>query len=723
MAPQPQAKRRVAVVGSGIAGMSAAYHIASQSKDVEVVIFEKEDSIGGHEMPIKTPFGTVDLGFMVLNHETYPNLMAFYEEHNIPIEPTDMSFAISTPQLSWAFGSGASNLAALLVNPSFWSFVADKSRFHTDARRFLSQCDEATPPPTTMAEFCKEHGYGSSFVDGWLLPFCQAVWSADGKSARDMEAFTILGFLRNHAFLSWQFVQWFTPKGRTSVTLKRFASLFKQHDVTVHTSSPVCGVQRLPEGGVQLHFEHNTTAVFDDVVLATSSGVALQLIRDATADDRRCLGGFRSSSTQLIVHQDTSLMPSQRRLWSSWNVLASKENSELPILSYWVKSIQHVPEEKLFITLNAPSSYLEVKQQDVVHHRQVAHPILDVAAVQSQRLVHREHQGKGGIWYAGAYLHNGFHEDGFRSGIEVARELLRKPSIPLMPVADHFDDPHTVLKGTTTHVRYSPENGRVVHSFSYPLCYDYIDVDVGLHAWWGGLFREDHFGAQEDTLSVAVRKEVARQTGTWPAAAVDMITMPREFGYCFNPITVYLCWSDQARTAVDYVVAEVSNTPWNQRTVHVLPMKEAKMVDGRLQIERLKSLHVSPFNAEPDGDATWRYRFQLPAGKPSSPGWRFALTVELYTSQSCDTKKLSASMDLTSANKRRVWFRNVVPQALQVHFWIHWQAAILFLVKRLSFVPNTTVVGWQAVTRKDFSVYILTVMAVLLAFVFKMTLL
>ena len=228
-----------------------------------------------------------------------------------------MSFAIAMPQLSWRFGSGLTNLLHLVANPKFWSFVRDKSRFHTDARAFLAECDNGTLPSTTIGQFCHEHNYGTAFVGGWLLPFCEAVWSADSQAAQDMEAYTILTFLRNHAFLSWDVVQWFTPKGRTTVTLERFTALFKQLKVKVRTSANVTHVARQPNGTVLITLagaaqsaeDSAQSRTFDDVVLATPAGTALKLIAQPTEDDTRCLAGFRSSQTELVVHTDPSLMP------------------------------------------------------------------------------------------------------------------------------------------------------------------------------------------------------------------------------------------------------------------------------------------------------------------------------------------------------------------------------------------------------------------------------
>jgi DUF1365 family protein len=155
--------------------------------------------------------------------------------------------------------------------------------------------------------------------------------------------------------------------------------------------------------------------------------------------------------------------------------------------------------------------------------------------------------------------------------------------------------------------RYDPENGQVVHKFRHSLTYDYINVDSNFRAWWGGLYREDHFGDPQVPLTEAVRELVRRETGVYPSGPVDLVTHLREWGYCFNPIALFLCWDTEARGAVRFVVPEVSNTPWGERTVQVLDLSTARKgaEDGTLVIEKPKTLHVSPFNPMPDSQATW----------------------------------------------------------------------------------------------------------------------
>lgn len=452
----------------------------------------------------------------------------------------------------------------MLIKPKFWKFVRSKSKFHADGLAFIEQ---RSPPKITLRQFCNDNGYDTAFVEGWLQPFCEAVWSAPTSTALDMEAYTILCFLRNHGFLRWAVLQWYTPKGRTSVTIERFTALFAELGVTVRTSSTVKFVTRPAADGaeVNLTLADESVHTFDKVVLATPSGTALKLMSDVDAADTAALGGFTSTANRVVLHTDAALMPTKRQHWVSWNVIQFAELEDLSALTYWVRPLQHIPVDNLFISLNPPPK-LPAKGT-VLHELWTAHPVLNVAAARCQHVVQTRYNGHRSVWHAGAWLHYGFHEDGFRSGIEAARSLLGDMSIPLMPV--EATPVHLEFSGWTTHTRYD-ESGKVVHGFRYPISYDYVDVDVGVKRWWGGLYRADHLGDPADTLSVAVRKEVAAQTGHWPVGAIDVVTMLREYGAVFNPITLYFCWDSTERNKVDFVVSEVTNTPVRSRASLVL---------------------------------------------------------------------------------------------------------------------------------------------------------
>lgn len=689
-------RRRIAVVGGGIAGMSAAYHLARYAPkgSLEVTLYEAAPDIGGHEMSVDTKFGRVDLGFMVLNRETYPNLLRFYAEHGIEVEQTDMGFAIDTASASWAFKGGLGAVFRLLTSAGIWRFLWDKHRFHADAHALLEAVAKGQDASAagTLEDFCATHGYGSAFVLGWLQPLCEAVWSTPRSAALKMEASTILTFMRNHGFLRWSTIQWYTPKGRTVHTVAKFTQLFRELGVRVRCGAAVDSIRRLAPGGVELKVAGEANLIqADEVVIAAPAGVALKLLANPTKDDKQILSGFRCSNNRILLHTDPMFMPRDKRLWSSWNVIdvaMESGSSAKATLTYWVKPLQHVNEENLFISLNPPVVGEQEKKDSsvVLDERWAVHPVMDCRALDSQRRVHAGHQGAGNVWYAGAYLHYGFHEDGFRSGIEAARGILKDASIPLLPnVVEAFTKTHWNFIGKTTHARYNPDTGRVVHTFSYPLQYDYLPAAADYRRWWGGFHREDHFGTQE-SLDTAVREAVLEATGTFPTGAVDCITTLRVCGHAFNPITVYLCWDASARHRVTHLVAEVTNTPWQERTVQVLDLSKAERgPNNTLVMTKPKTLHVSPFNPTPDGDAQWRYTLRLPGPDIEA----FYARIELFEDKKCQRRVISATMDLHCSGPPPGPAR-LLPPSLVTVFRIHLQAAILFLFKGATFHGNKT---------------------------------
>jgi predicted NAD/FAD-binding protein len=244
--------------------------------------------------------------------------MRFYREHSIPLDKTDMSFAIQHRQYEWSFVARPANIARLFATPSFWSFLLAKNRFHSDALSFLAGADaghiDARSLRQTLEDFCKEHGYADAFVIGWLSPFCQAVWSTAPTLALKMEAYTILSFLRNHGFLSWTPVQWYTPKGRSKVTIDCFQRLFAEHSVTTRTGAKVAGVRpSTPTDKTQrplvVELANGECVDADHVVLATPSGTALPLLKSPTPLQREVLQHFRGSKNHVVLHTSPALMP------------------------------------------------------------------------------------------------------------------------------------------------------------------------------------------------------------------------------------------------------------------------------------------------------------------------------------------------------------------------------------------------------------------------------
>eukprot|EP01129_Flabellula_baltica_P011974 TRINITY_DN5338_c0_g1_i2.p1 TRINITY_DN5338_c0_g1~~TRINITY_DN5338_c0_g1_i2.p1 ORF type:complete len:693 (+),score=113.11 TRINITY_DN5338_c0_g1_i2:103-2181(+) len=682
--------KKIVVIGSGISGLSAAYHLLKYDPSVRITLIESEDEIGGHEMPVETVYGTVDMGFMVLNQVTYPNLLRFYEEMNIPIDETDMSFSVEDPDTSFksfAFGSNAQT-ARFLMKKDGIVFLKEKKRFHEDSNEYLRFPENATDG-ITILEWLNQRNYHESFIYGWVVPFCAAVWSSPIDGAGNLEAYTILQFLRNHGFLNWSTIQWYTPSGRTKVTLDRLQQWFSERDVEILTNSKVTEINRSEEG-VYVSF-NGGTELYDEAVIAASAGVANRIISDKTDIEKEILEGFRTYPNDVILHTDPSMMPSDKRNWTSWNII--KDNGEY-VVTYWLKNLQHIDEENLFITLNPSQDWIDRNTSSIVFRKTMYHPLLDKIAVKSQKDIHKI-QGSNKIWYAGAYLRYGFHEDGFVSGIEVARGLLKNNAIPLDPVRlGQVSSLHKVLSGKTTHARFRP----ISRSFEYDLCMDYIDLDTATGV--RGYHRSDHFGDNQISLPETVRRLVRDETGEWVTGPIDLLTHLRSYGHCFNPISFYFCWDSVNREEVKYVVTEVSNTPWNQVKCHVLPVESSSV----LKTSMVKNLHVSPFSPMPDGYHKWNYRITLPTRDS------FKIDASIVLEDSENNKLLQATLNLEEP--KRTPFLYYLPRTTLVWLGIHWQAIICYTLG-LKFYPNTT-----AAPNYDLPWLLLKVLLIIIALVF-----
>jgi len=785
---------RVAVVGSGVSGISAAYHLRKHGAlDMEVVLFEANpEKIGGHANTVRTDSmpHAVDAGFMVCNHDTYPNLFRWFADMGVPLEPTDMSFCVTDKQdRTWAFGWSIWAWARMLPTKRFWIWLANMDRFHREALAALETDDQGADE--TILEFLEKGGYDESLIGGWIIPFCAAVWSSPSSAAGGMNARALFVFLRNHGFLAWRVPHWLTPKGRCGgAYLPRAEAWFKEHNVQVRLGYSLVGAARLMPQGVELSFVGKPSQVFDKVVFATPAGACREAIVALRPDWHELMQGFRTHKSDVVLHSDAqAVMPRERLWWASWTVAKSG------MFTYWLNNLQHQPDARgkgkgkgqggqdLFETLNPPSDC--TINESLVHGRYVmTHPVMDKRTLLSQAQYHAEKtkwlhalepiSGTSSdldrsVFLAGAYLHHGFHEDGFRSGIEAARAVLEDPSIPLLPVPFARLEPmHETYRGHTFHARFpkpkdepkdeahngplsdSAETARdgchsqVAHSFNYGVTYDYVDVSGAVRYWWGGLYREDHFGDPCVELHEEVRRRVCRETGVYPVGCVDLLCSLRAYGYCFNPISLFFVWSSEDRQTanLDFVVTEVTSTPWEQRTVHVLDLRnmpcDLKPASKKKRsFVRVKSIHVSPFNPVPDGEQLWEYTLHsLPGDKTSASAskgagkvpwkvpWKVHVTVSLFASPERLAKRQATVVaDLNLAKRERDPTKGVsayLDRQLSVHagkWWqpfaamlppllpeypplpwsainqlrIHFEAIRLFL-KGLRFTPNT---GWS----------------------------
>lgn len=416
------AKRRIAVIGSGISGLSAAW-LLDQSADV--TLFDTDSRLGGHantvfvEQPGE-PAIAVDTGFIVYNVRNYPNLVALFEHLNVPTEVSDMSFAASLQagRLEYS-GSGLDGLFGQKSNffrPRFWRMVRDVLRFYKRAPALLN---DASLQGMSLGEYLDRNSYSKGFIDDHLLPMGAAIWST---TAADMRAYPLQAFIRffvNHGLVQLaDRPQWRTVKGGSREYVSRIAAQFKG---TIALNSQIAAVQR-EEHGVRLLDRNGQMSTFDDVVIATHTDQALALLGDADADERSVLGAFEYTRNVAVLHSDINLMPKRRNVWSSWNYLSEPGSlgTEQLCVTYWMNRLQNIDEATpLFVTLN-PSR--PVDPSKLIRTFDYAHPLFDTKALEAQKLLWSL-QGRRNTWFCGAHFGSGFHEDGLQSGLAVAEAL------------------------------------------------------------------------------------------------------------------------------------------------------------------------------------------------------------------------------------------------------------------------------------------------------------
>jgi len=418
-------RRRVAVVGSGIAGLSCAW-LLNQAHDV--IVFEAAGRLGGHAhtVDVQGEDGVfpVDTGFIVYNERTYPNLTALFAALDVPTEDSDMSFAASLEggALEYA-GTGLRGLFAQRRNifrPRFWAMLHDLRRLYRQAPG-----DEVLQNPDliSLGEWLDQHGYGQAIQRDHLLPMAAAIWSSRASAVRDYPAAAFFRFCDTHGLLRLQDRPlWRTVRGGSRTYVSRLAAPFENR---IFVGNGVAGLRRT-EAGVVVRDARGETHVFDDVVLATSARAALGLLEDADARERDLLGAFGLSRNEAVLHTDESLMPKRRAVWASWNFIGGAAAESAPCVTYWMNNLQNLPVHKnVFVTLNPVRPPALGK---ILHTQFYEHPLFDVAAMQAQRRLWSM-QGARKTWFCGAWLGAGFHEDGVQAGLAVAEALggVRRP--------------------------------------------------------------------------------------------------------------------------------------------------------------------------------------------------------------------------------------------------------------------------------------------------------
>jgi predicted NAD/FAD-binding protein len=412
----------IAVVGTGIAGLSAAWLLSQRH---HVTIYESARRPGGHSNTVTVPGHgggiPVDTGFIVFNEATYPNLTALFRHLGVATQPSDMSFAVSLDDGALEYAGtdlwGVFAQPTNLLRPRFWAMLRDLQRFYREAP------GDTVDARTSLGDYLDARGYGQAFQQDHLLPMAAAIWSASATDVRNYPAASFIRFCDNHGLLKLRDRPvWRTVVGGSQSYVRRLTAAFEPH---LRLGYAVRSVRRSADG-VSILDSSGAIGHFDHVVIATHGDQALRLLDDPNDAESTLLGAFRYARNVAVLHSDPSLMPRRRRVWSSWNYLGHRDQPDRLAVTYWMNRLQGIPDHTpLFVTLNPANP---PRPEHVLHTEVYEHPQFDTDATRAQTALWSL-QGRRRTWFCGAWFGAGFHEDGLQSGLAVAEQLggMRRP--------------------------------------------------------------------------------------------------------------------------------------------------------------------------------------------------------------------------------------------------------------------------------------------------------
>ena len=431
MSDMSTTRKNVAVVGSGVSGLGAAWALSQRHN---VTLIERDQRFGGHARTIDVSMGErmvpVDTGFIVFNHRNYPNLTNLLARLDVETEATDMSFSVKSDRYEFA-----ATPEALISDPRHlasrrtWAILRGINRF----RREVANHESVPNADSTLIDYLRDAAYPEPFITDYLLPLAAAVWSGAGTDAASMPVGTFLHFLANHGLFELERPRWRTISGGS----REYVDRISKEITATRTGVDVTAIRRV-DAGVEVETPDERLQ-FDDVVIATHAPQATELLADDLADDERdILGAFHYAPNRAVVHRDPTFMPRRKATWSAWNAVGTPPGSGQPVsVTYWMNRLQNLDERHdVFITLNP-----EREPGQIIDDIWYAHPQFSPDTDRAQRRLPAI-QGRGGVWYAGAWTGYGFHEDGLQSGLTVAAALgspapWHNDIVPASPAAIH----------------------------------------------------------------------------------------------------------------------------------------------------------------------------------------------------------------------------------------------------------------------------------------------
>ncbi|KIT15315.1 hypothetical protein jaqu_29300 [Jannaschia aquimarina] len=404
--------------------MAAALELA---RDHAVTLIESETRLGGHARTViagKNGDQPVDTGFIVFNKVNYPHLVALFDRLDVPIADSDMTFAASLRggRLEYSTRTVDTLFAQRrnLLHPRFMGMVRDIMRFNANA------AEARKDGSMSLREFLDSLGLGHAFREWYLGPISGAIWSTPRSEIMDFPAEAMIRFFDNHNLLhhSGQHA-WFTVKGGSIEYVRRLEAELRRLGVEIRTGAPVQAVTRA-HGGAQVKLDGAEWDSFDEVILATHADVSLRLLADADPEEQAILSRIRTQPNEAVLHSDPAQMPRNRKCWACWNYVEGDTPPERIGLTYWMNELQPIPkDDPLFVTLNPQTPIREDLIHDVTTFR---HPLYDLPMLSAVEEL-KARNGTRGTWYCGAWMRNGFHEDGYASAVAVARAMARRDAV------------------------------------------------------------------------------------------------------------------------------------------------------------------------------------------------------------------------------------------------------------------------------------------------------
>ncbi|MCW2753468.1 MAG: FAD-dependent oxidoreductase [Marmoricola sp.] len=583
--------RRVGIIGSGVAGLTAAHVIA---KRAEVTLFEADDRLGGHAdtHTVSTSQGpvSIDTGFNVHNERTYPTLLRMFAELGVATQPSDMSMSVRADEahggrgLEWA---GALGLAGLFpdrrnyLRPAYLRMLTEIPRFHRRAKRLLAQT-EADGEDQTLAEFLAQGRFSPYFRRHFMTPLVACVWSCDPAIALEYPARYLFSFLEHHGMLTvFGSPQWRTVTGGSRQYVDKVAAGLLAQGGSVLLDTKVTSVVETASG-VEVTDGSGHVHLFDAVVIATHPDQALGILGEPTPLQRELLGSVPYSANVAHLHTDDSVMPRHRKAWASWNQWdrPGQGGSQNGVtVTYDMTRLMSLPtpdDTRYFVTLGAGD---QIDPTTVIARRDYAHPIYNPASVAAQRRLPEIDSDR--LVFAGAWHGWGFHEDGARSGLRAAERL--GFGWPAAHVPEPVATPR-IYRSRITHTRREPWKNRFTTRSHIWL----VDLDeLPDHGVLGRFEARDHLGDPTRTIRENLEAFLAAESVVVTGGRILMAANARAFGYNFNPISVFWCHDSTGDLAA--TVVEVHNTYGDRHAYLVHPDDHGHALVG-------KEMYVSPFH-------------------------------------------------------------------------------------------------------------------------------